>query len=589
MATRLQCRSDSLQDHNTNLNPFASGEAGSSTRTQQRLPRTKTTAGYKGKCKAADDVSRTPVANKFVSSQWRLTSQRSSTSSSSMTDSDSGQQADLSHLATDVYAAGPCSKSTAGHSSKPTPVLSKSTPIPSKSTPIACFPSPPTTTTTTASKASVVPESGASIPQNTSFAPVSVRGYRLEFETTNRNGFFRSSSFTCTTDRAATTQPAMYPSGASSPRRGNPKRGLNGGGGEVNLHVPSLKVKPVFDVVAQYQGLKLCRVSDAVPYLLGSRHMLTRLAAITEDKLRHTPDMRSARISQDTTHVYSSLDLALMAVLHSLHDTPFTRQATGNWYPQGLPTHSTSLILYNHTALSGPIQTLVSAAKFTDMAETWLVLRNPTNMSGDPPHAINSWVDVSTELRKRGVDMGRIGGEVYYELTTLLKGESLERRIGEIAAQERGNRSGDGDGKEMCGATTQHTVTTAAAEAGGGSEKKGGKTDGINTKRFTHAHPHGYPKSPAIPTSSSDAEKAARAFAVATAAAANTQSKGDGTDKAGGGVIGGVQRGWVNKKRRNAVLFVLFITFVLGPLVGALLWAMGMHKFDWTPGAGEGY
>jgi hypothetical protein len=24
-------------------------------------------------------------------------------------------------------------------------------------------------------------------------------------------------------------------------------------------------------------------------------------------------------------------------------------------------------------------------------------------------------------------------------------------------------------------------------------------------------------------------------------------------------------------------------------LVGVLLWAMAMRKFDWTPGAGEGY
>jgi hypothetical protein len=58
----------------------------------------------------------------------------------------------------------------------------------------------------------------------------------------------------------------MYVSGASSPRRDNPKAsGLNVGG-DVCLRVPALKEKPVFDVVAEYQGLKLCRVSDAVPY-----------------------------------------------------------------------------------------------------------------------------------------------------------------------------------------------------------------------------------------------------------------------------------------------------------------------------------
>jgi hypothetical protein len=51
----------------------------------------------------------------------------------------------------------------------------------------------------------------------------------------------------------------------------------------------------------------------------------------------------------------------------------------------------------------------------------------------------------------------------------------------------------------------------------------------------------------------------------------------------------GMARGWANRKKRNTVLFVLFITFFLGPLVGVLLWAMAMRKFDWTPGAGEGY
>lgn len=41
--------------------------------------------------------------------------------------------------------------------------------------------------------------------------------------------------------------------------------GLNAGG-EGMLVVPTPREKPVFDVVAEYQGLKLCRISDAVPY-----------------------------------------------------------------------------------------------------------------------------------------------------------------------------------------------------------------------------------------------------------------------------------------------------------------------------------
>jgi phage shock protein PspC (stress-responsive transcriptional regulator) len=114
-------------------------------------------------------------------------------------------------------------------------------------------------------------------------------------------------------------------------------------------------------------------------------------------------------------------------------------------------------------------------------------------------------------------------------------------------------------------------------------------TDGLYTKRFTHKHPLGRPKSLISESEKAErrAEKAARAFTLATAAALEAQKKERAEKK--GGVIGGVARRWGNRKKRNTVIFVLFIVLVLGPLVGALLWAMVVHKFDWTPGAGEGY
>jgi hypothetical protein len=106
-------------------------------------------------------------------------------------------------------------------------------------------------------------------------------------------------------------------------------------------------------------------------------------------------------------------------------------------YTQGLATRKDSLILYEHTAATGPEQTLVSAAKFHDMAQTWLLLRNPSNKSGDPPHAINSWIDIITGLRKQNVDISKIDTKLYYELTTVLEGEALRRRIAEIARWSR--------------------------------------------------------------------------------------------------------------------------------------------------------
>jgi hypothetical protein len=61
-------------------------------------------------------------------------------------------------------------------------------------------------------------------------------------------------------------------SGSSSPRRDNPKSCMNGGSGEGGrygegmLVVPQPGEKPKYNVVVEYMGLKLCRISDAVPY-----------------------------------------------------------------------------------------------------------------------------------------------------------------------------------------------------------------------------------------------------------------------------------------------------------------------------------
>jgi hypothetical protein len=106
------------------------------------------------------------------------------------------------------------------------------------------------------------------------------------------------------------------------------------------------------------------------------------------------------------------------------------------------------------------------------MAQTWLLLRNPSNKSGDPPHAINSWIDIITGLRKQNVDISKIDTKLYYELTTVLEGEALRRRIAEIA---RWSRTGhldkryavwckyvEGTKKTKTKVTwTQHTITTA--------------------------------------------------------------------------------------------------------------------------------
>ncbi|KAH6841235.1 hypothetical protein B0T12DRAFT_255477 [Alternaria alternata] len=573
MATRPRCRSDSLQGRNIKK-PFIPSVPDPTKWAQQRIPTIEVTADPKGKGKAVDYASRTPIADEFMSEAFK--SQRFSTSSMYSIESASTEQADLSHLSTDMYAPGP----------------SSSKPVHPRSIPIPFFPCPPTTTAQVS-----VPETGVTISQSNS-APVSTRGHRSEFE---GNGDCTSETSSVCTERP--TQPKVYLSAAtSSTRRDNPKANGPNGGREICLQVPAPKVKPVFDVVAEYHGLELFHISDAVPYLLGTRNIRTRLASITEDNLSHTPNIHPGKISRGSPDAYSSLDLSLMAILHSLRNASSTRQAVGNWYTQGLATRKDSLILYEHTAATGPEQTLVSAAKFHDMAQTWLLLRNPSNKSGDPPHAVNSWIDILTGLRKQNVDISKIDTKLYYELTTVLEGEALRRRIAEIA---RWSRTGHLDKryavwckyvegtkeKKTKGTGIQHTVAPVSRK------EKDTRTDGLNAKRFAHdhhQHQHQHPLGRPRSLVSDDDEKAQRragkairAFTAATAAALETQRK-ERIDKQGG-VMRGMARGWANRKKRNTVLFVLFITFFLGPLVGVLLWAMAMRKFDWTPGAGEGY
>jgi hypothetical protein len=69
------------------------------------------------------------------------------------------------------------------------------------------------------------------------------------------------------TVRPCAIKNSAYIPGVSSPRRDNPKTsGSNTDRGDGSLFVPAPREKPVCDVVAEYQGLKLCRVSDCVPY-----------------------------------------------------------------------------------------------------------------------------------------------------------------------------------------------------------------------------------------------------------------------------------------------------------------------------------
>ncbi|KAL1792298.1 hypothetical protein ACET3X_008805 [Alternaria dauci] len=522
MATKARGREDGPQDYIVEDPSILSGSA-STIQTQQQIPSIKATDDREND-KPVAYKSRTPIADEFMNGAFR--SKIFPPTPTFSQEPVSVEQADVSHSPTDMYTPGPPGSREGSTTSKAGPAGSSPT-----------FPSPPTTP-----QASIL-EPKVTTPQS-ALTHVPVRGYRFEV---NNIGDIISSSSSVSTERS--TQPKRFSSGASSPRRDNPKAYGPNGGRESTLQVPDPKADLVFDIVTEYHGLKLCRVSDAVPYLLGTRNLRARLASITEDKLSHTPSIRPGKISCGSPDTYSSLDLSLMAILHTLRNASSSRQALGNWYAQGLAARNDSLILYEHTAATGPEQILVSAAKFQDMAQTWLHIRNPSNMSGDPPNAINAWVDIVTDLRKQEVDIRKIDTKLYYELTTELEGEALQRRIAEIVRWSRNRhldqryeawcRHVEGTKKVAATAANQHTGTAA------GTNQQDTRRDCLYTKRFSHAHPLGLPTSP-IPSSPAatdkkaqrHAEKAARAFAAATAAALETQRQERLDERKG--VVGGV-------------------------------------------------
>jgi hypothetical protein len=145
--------------------------------------------------------------------------------------------------------------------------------------------------------------------------------------------------------------------------------------------------------------------------------------------------------SSTAAHTYTPLDLALLAILHSLATTTLaTRQQTRNWYPQGLATKHSALLLYENSAKSGPIPISVSLPQFTHMAQTWCLVRNPMNLSGDVVSAKNNWNDIAAALRECGVDLGKIDTQLYWELTCVAEGLDLEKKIEQVGEWARDGR-----------------------------------------------------------------------------------------------------------------------------------------------------
>ncbi|USP80693.1 hypothetical protein yc1106_07967 [Curvularia clavata] len=390
-------------------------------------------------------------------------------------------------------------------------------------------------------------------------------------------------------------------SGVSSPRRDNPKTS----GFAAGLGVPTPKTKPDYEVVTEYQGLKLGHINDAVPYLLGPRSIIDRIQVVLEHELHfNKTSSDETDTSQDIQQpAYTDRDKALMAILTSLRTPEFVRIEKGDWYPQGLAARNDALLLYKNTAKSGVRTVHVTLADYVNMAQSWLLSPNPTNLYGDSPNTKNPWSQIAASLRARDVDVSKIDLETYLSLTNDLEGPVLTSKLDEIAQWAK-----DGTLDERYTAFKASQTATQEARRGASplttdpntskpSSPTFGRPDALYSKRFTHEYPLG--RSSTSPTHhhhhhhhhsrphrrDKDAEQQAVANAERMWFSRGTNGRG-----ANRGALAEAQceEKQTLKKKRHKIVFVSCMVILIGGAVGAMLWAMGTRRWDFTADAQTG-
>ena len=333
--------------------------------------------------------------------------------------------------------------------------------------------------------------------------------------------------------------------------------------------------------------------------------MIDRIQAIIEDDFKHAPESTlydSHSISAGPHHhTYTNRDRALMAILSSLRTLPFARQAQNNWYPQGLAINKdNNLVLYSHTAGFGVKQTVISLDSFADLAQAWLYVRNPASLSGVDPSAKNSWQLIANTLSTAGVDIRKIDLQLWEALTYSLEGDDLTAAIDDIIVWSK-----DGTLDSRHAVWRAHDLTEAKKPVESLSSDGMPPTptspypfttnnhstthsSGLYTKRFSHKHPLGRPRSLISDDEKAElrADRLARVTAelAAKKLAEERREKREKRDK-GRGCLSRARRYWV--KRKSMVWFVCFIVCILSGIMGGLVWAMASGKLDFTPG-GEG-
>jgi hypothetical protein len=294
--------------------------------------------------------------------------------------------------------------------------------------------------------------------------------------------------------------------------------------------------------------------------VLGPRTLVERIHVILEHGLRFTADISLIEI-----HLYSNRDRALMAIMSSLQTPEFNRRERGNWYPQGLAAKNGRLRLYKHTSPGSIEITHVKLSRFIEMAQAWHLMPNPALFASDHPDAKTSWADTAPKLRAQGVDLFKIDQELYYDLTMRCSAIELPDKLEEVVQWSQ-----DGTLDQRYTTWSQQAARSAAASRVTTITEKG-RPDGLYTKRYTHRHPLGRPRSIV-----DDIEKAERR--------ANKASRGQ-TEKEDGKV-----KGWWAKRRerRRSCYFALFMSCLFGSIIGSMVWAMANSSWDFTPAGATG-
>ncbi|EUC48531.1 hypothetical protein COCMIDRAFT_87222 [Bipolaris oryzae ATCC 44560] len=381
----------------------------------------------------------------------------------------------------------------------------------------------------------------------------------------------------------------------SPARRENPKMM----GFVTSLVVPTPKTRPDYDVVAEYQGLKLGRISDAVPYLLGPRSIIDRIQVVLEHSQEHPQEhlqpssSRYTTSSQDTPQpVYTAQDKALMAILTSLSKPETLRLEKGDWYPQGLAARYDALVLYENNASHGIRLAYISLADFIHQAQTWLLAPNPTNKSGDAPHAKNPWSPLAAQLRSKGVDVSKIDLQTYLDLTQHLSASDLAAKLDEIAQWAR-----DGTLDSRFEKFIQEKQEAAAAYARNRSSRPLVRTSGANdtadtvfggpealySKRFTHEYPMGRASEVKVKRQQRS-ERSKEEVEKSVLANAERMRKMERGRVGGTGVVVVDETEKKKRRKRHRAFFVAFMVVLFGGAVGAMLWAMGTRRWDFTAG-----